>query len=165
MRRALGTRLAVAVWILAVSGCNIFGGGDDGNNSSTPTSPTPGSGTTRVISVSGNLTFGTVSVGNQRTLNFTITNNGNATLTVTSLTVDGGLIDHSSASWTEGQVGPGASQSVNITFAPTTAGTFSGTITVVGNQTSGTNTISISGTGVFGFDGAWAGSYVVDRFY
>jgi hypothetical protein len=37
---------------------------------------------------------------------------------------------------------------VTIQFAPTAAQTYSGTLTVNGDQTSGTNTIAISGTGI-----------------
>ena len=62
-----------------------------GGGKSTPTSPssTTPPAATRIIAVSGNLAFGDVPVGSQRELTYTITNSGNATLTVTGTTVTG----------------------------------------------------------------------------
>jgi hypothetical protein len=85
-----------------------------------------------------------VQVGATATAQLTITNSGNATLTVTGMTGPSGYV----ASWTSGTIAPGSSQYVTVTFAPTAAQTYNGTLTVVANHTSGTNTISISGTGV-----------------
>lgn len=133
---------------------------------STPTTPTPPSAAaTRIVNVSGNLGFGDVVVGNSRSANLTISNSGNAVLNVSGLTVTGGLASHTNASWTQGQIGAGASQSVTINFAPTSPGTFSGTLAVNGDQTGGTNTIAISGTALTDtpFAGTWTGNYVVEQ--
>jgi len=135
------------------------GGGDA---SPTAPSPTP-SATTRIIALSGSLAFGEVAVGSQRDLSFTITNTGTAPLTITGMSVTGGLSAHTTASWTSGSIAPGASQTVTIRFAPTSAGAFSGTLTVNGDQTSGANTIPISGTAQASFTGTWSGRYVVER--
>ena len=134
-------------------------------NSSTPTSPTPStSGPTRVIGLSGSLAFGEVAVGGQRDLTFTIPNTGTQALTVTGMTVTGGLSAHTTATWTNGTIASGASQSVTVRSAPTTAGSYTGTLTVNGDQTSGTNTLPISGTATApSFQGTWAGRYVIDR--
>ena len=51
------------------------------------------------------------------------------------------------SSWTSGTIAPGASQAATIRFAPTEERTYSGTITVNADHTSGTNTMAISGTG------------------
>ncbi|MCC7176946.1 MAG: choice-of-anchor D domain-containing protein [Acidobacteria bacterium] len=135
-----------------------------GGGESSPTAPsaTPPA-TTRIIAITGSLAFGEVAVGNQRDLSITISNSGNATLTVTGMSVTGGLSAHTTASWTSGPIAPGASQSVTIRFAPTSAGSFSGTLTVNADQTSGTNTIAISGTAQASFSGTWSGRYVVER--
>ena len=135
-----------------------------GGGESSPTAPTPTpTATTRIIGVSGSLAFGEVAIGSQRDLSFTITNSGNATLTVTGMTVSGGLSAYTTATWTNGPIGPGASQTVTVRFAPTSSGSFSGTLTVNGDQTSGTNTLAISGSAAAAFGGAWAGRYVVER--
>lgn len=137
-----------------------------GGDSSSPTGPstTTPPATTRVINVSGNLAFGDVPVGSQRELSYTITNSGNATLTVSGTTVSGGLVSHTTASWTNGTIAAGASQTVSVRFQPTTAGSYSGTVSVNGDQTSGSNTIAISGnaTGASA-QGTWSGSYLVER--
>jgi hypothetical protein len=129
--------------------------GDDGP--STPTSSTPA--TTRIIGVSGNLAFGEVPVGSSRDATITLSNTGNAALNVTGLSVSGGLSQFLTSSWTSGQIAAGGSQVITIRFAPTEAGTYSGTLTVNGDQTSGTNTLPISGSSVFSFAGNWRGGH------
>jgi hypothetical protein len=136
------------------------GGGDS------PTSPSPAASTgpTRIIGVSGNLAFGDVPVGSERTATMTISNSGNSALTVTSLGVTGGLADHTAATWTRGTIAPGASQAVTVAFSPTAPGSYSGVVTVNGDQTSGTSTLAISGVGIgTSVAGTWAGNYVVER--
>lgn len=158
-RMRVGSGVLRGLCLVGVLSAAACGGG-----SSSPTSPTP-STPTRVINVSGNLAFGDVPVGSSRDLSFTISNSGSAALTVTSLSVSGGLVSQTAASWTSGQIQAGGSQVVTVRFAPTTAGSYSGTVTVNGDQTSGTNTIAISGNAVSvnTAAGAWGGSYVVER--
>ena len=136
-----------------------------GGGSSSPTSPsTTPPATTRVAGVSGNLAFGDVAVGGQRDLSYTVTNSGNATLNVSGTTISGGLASQTLFSWTNGQIAPGASQSVTVRFSPTSSGSYSGTIAVNGDQTSGSNTVAISGNAIGPtFQGAWAGRYIVER--
>lgn len=148
IRRVCATLLAV----LAVA-CG-------GNSDPLPT-PTPT--TTRVISVSGNLAFGDVNVGSSRDMTMTITNTGNAVLTVSGLSVSGGLAPLLTASFTSGTIAAGASQSVSLRFAPTAAGSLSGTLTVNADQTSGTNTISVSGNGVSSATGTFSGGHTITQ--
>ena len=154
---AIRFRLTLAVALAAfAAGCGGGGGG------STPTSPTPPSTTpTRIANVSGTLAFGDVPVGSSRDLTMTIANPGTATLTVTGLTVSGGLVSITSASWLSGTIAAGGSQVVTIRFSPTASGAFSGTVTVNGDQTSGTNSIAISGNATLSFSGTWAGAHVI----
>lgn len=133
--------------------------------SSTPTGPSSGSNQpTRVISVSGNLAFGDVAVGSERSLSYTISNTGNAALTISGTTISGGLASQTLFSFTNGVIAAGASQTVSVRFQPTAAGVYSGTITVNGDQTSGTNTVAVSGTATAPtFQGNWSGRYIVER--
>jgi len=99
---------------------------------------------TRVIALSGNLAFGDVATGQTSTpQTLTISNTGNSTLTVTSITYPAGF----SGNWS-GTIAAGSSQNVTVTFAPTAAQSYSGVVTVNSDKTSGTDTISISGTGM-----------------
>lgn len=94
------------------------------------------------ISLSGNLSFGNVQVGSSSTKTLTITNTGNATLNVSSINLPSGFTGNYN-----GSIAAGNSQNVTITFSPSSAITYGGTITVNSNASSGSNTISCSGTG------------------
>ena len=137
--------------------------------SKSPTSPstpqTPSATPTKIIGISGSLNFGDVLVGSSRDATFTISNSGNTVLTVTRMTVTGGLASQTTATWTNGQIAPGASQPVTVRFSPTAAGSYSGTVSVTADHTGGSNTIGISGTAISAtpFSGVWIGSYVVER--
>lgn len=139
MPRPLFGSLALA---LLVSGC--------GSDNSTPTAPTPPVSTpTRIISITGDLAFGSVALGDAPTRTYTISNTGNAPLTVTSLSAVGGTGSAGfAASFTGGTIAAGASQTGTLRFTPTLPQFYSHVLTVVGDQTSGNAAINVSGTGV-----------------
>ena len=129
------SRVLAALLTSGLVGCS-------GGGSQAPIAPTtPGS--TRIISLSGTLTFGSVAVGQSSDLTLTITNTGNSTLRVTGVTGLSGF----SSSWTSGTIAAGSSQAATIRFSPTIPQAYSGAITVNGDQTAGTNTIAVTGTG------------------
>jgi hypothetical protein len=97
---------------------------------------------TRVISLSGNLDFGSVSVGSTAQRILTISNAGNSTLNVSSIIYPSGF----SGAWS-GSIAPGSSRNVTVTFSPTVPGSYDGAVTVSSDKTDGTNTISLSGQG------------------
>jgi hypothetical protein len=105
-----------------------------------PTAPTQGAG----ITLSGNMSFGNVTVGNTGTATLTIANSGASQLTITGITYPAGF----TGNFASGTIAAGGSQPVTVTFTPTAAQSYSGNITVAGNQATGTNTIAVSGTGV-----------------
>ncbi|MGB2829103.1 MAG: choice-of-anchor D domain-containing protein [Phycisphaerae bacterium] len=98
---------------------------------------------TRIIRLVGDLAFGNVRVGQTATRMLTICNDGNSTLTVSGITYPSGF----SGAWS-GTIAAGGSRSVTVTFAPTAAQSYSGTVTVNSDKTSGTNTKACSGTGI-----------------
>jgi hypothetical protein len=114
-------------------------------STSSPTTPTATA--TRVIGLSGNLAFGNVPVGSSTTATLTISNSGNAVLTVSAITASGGMSNVLLGDWLSGTIAPGTSQPVTVQFAPSAAQAYSGVITVVSDATSGTNTLNASGTG------------------
>jgi hypothetical protein len=116
-----------------------------GKDASTPTAPTTSA--TRVIRLGGSLNFGSVQVGEVRNDGLLqISNDGNAALTITGLA--GPCATAYTASWTSGSIAPAQVQNVTIRFAPTAAQSCSGALSVNGDQTSGTNTISVIAVGV-----------------
>jgi hypothetical protein len=110
------------------------------NSDDPPTAPTP----TSAITLSGNMSFGNVTVGSTATATLTIGNTGTGALTITSVTYPTGF----TGAFTAGTIPANGSQAVTVTFAPVAAQGYSGNITVTGNQASGSNTIAVSGTGV-----------------
>jgi len=109
------------------------------------------------ISVSGSMAFGYVAINAPATNTLTISNPGNAPLTVSSISYPAGF----SGDWSSGTVPGGGMQTVNVTFAPTTASVYGGTITVTSNAGSGTGTITASGSGVpaFGTTAIYGSTY------
>ena len=71
-------------------------------------------------------------------------NNGNAILTVTSISFSNAVF---TANWNGGQVTNGNPQPVTVTFAPTSPTNYSGSLTVNSDATSGADTIAISAFG------------------
>lgn len=129
--------MRVLTWILIVTSLTIAAC----NKTQTPTAPT-GSGA--VIAISGINSLGNTTVGSSAAATMTISNTGTATLIVSSIGYPAGF----SGNWPGGNIAPGASQVVTVTFTPTSATTYNGTITVNANHSGGVNTVAVSGTGV-----------------
>jgi HYDIN/CFA65/VesB family protein len=131
-----------AMLLALISGC----GGSKGS----PTSPSTSSPTqtpTRVISLFGNMEFANIQLGQSFSATLNIHNTGNAPLTITGLTGSGGITSVTKADWTSGTIPASGSQAVRMTFTPAAPQLYTGTITVNGDQTSGTNSIAFSGMG------------------
>ena len=128
----------------------------------------------RIIGLSGNLDFGSVVTGQTSTAIMTISNEGNAVLTVASIDYPEGF----SGAW-NGIIAIGDSTNLTVTFSPVALITYSGTATINSDKTSGENAIGVSGTGAiwrptaeydesfgvqggqFGFNISWATGQVV----
>lgn len=135
--------------LLSVLAIATFAGACGSSSSTAPSTPVATATPTKIITVSGNLAFGNVNIGQSADRTFTIANSGNATLTFTSLSCAGGTGTAGyTASPTSGTIAPGGTTTVTVHFAPTTAGFLSCVLSVVGDQTSGGAAINISGTGV-----------------
>jgi hypothetical protein len=118
-----------------------------------------------VINVTGSLNYGQVIVGDVRTDGtITISNTGNATLTIMGIT--GPCGSFFTVSWSSGTISAGASQTVSVRFAPTAVQSCTGVVTVTGDQTSGTNTIAVTTTIAAGYSkdltGEWRGTIGFD---
>ncbi|MDX2111053.1 MAG: leucine-rich repeat protein [Verrucomicrobiota bacterium] len=103
-----------------------------------------GTGISRIINLTGTLAFGDVVYNESATLTFTLSNTGTDTLTVSAIHYPAGF----SGDWTNGTIAAGASQTVTVTFSHMAIQSYSGTITVDADQSSGDNTIACSGTGI-----------------
>jgi hypothetical protein len=94
-------------------------------------------------------TFGSVADGQTKSQNFTLTNTGASSLTISQLTVSGAGYSISGLT-TPSTIAAGASVTFSAVFAPTTAGSLPGTITITSNAAGSPSTVALSGTGVAG---------------
>jgi hypothetical protein len=85
------------------------------------------------------LNFGNVNAGSSTTQNLQLSNTGNSSVTVTQLAASGAGISVKGPA-TPVTLAPSQTVALNVTFAPTTAGTTTGSVTVTNN--SGVNAIA-----------------------
>lgn len=98
----------------------------------------------RVITLSGDLSFGEVGVNESAEKTLTISNSGNAPLAIEGISHDLSVFSGDFS----GIIAAGGSQDVTITFAPTLVTEFPGQLAVVSDATSGTFTKAETGRGV-----------------
>jgi len=107
---------------------------------------------TRILGLSGNLAFGEVDTSVEMweiTTPLTISNSGNSTLTVTDVTTGNSVFTSDKTAGRDIEIGAGGTATVMLTFTPAEAISYSSTLTVTSDATSGTNTSTVSGTGSF----------------
>ncbi|WP_158638410.1 choice-of-anchor D domain-containing protein [Panacibacter ginsenosidivorans] len=104
---------------------------------------------TRIISLSGDLSFGDVAIGDTHHSTLTIYNTGNSDLTINGFDIPGSFKKGSYTSL----ITPGASEDVDVSFSPLSQQNYTGVIKVYSDATSGSNEISVSGRGVAGSGG------------
>ena len=120
----------------------------DASNASL-TVPVSGTAVTAGVIAAGtpSLSFGTVTVGNTKTLSETITNSGGSSVSVSQVAVTGTGFSVSGLS-VPFTLAAGASKSFNVVFAPQSAGSPSGSLTVTSDASNPTLTVPVSGTAV-----------------
>jgi hypothetical protein len=96
----------------------------------------------KILNLSGDLAFGPVPIGSSSNRVFTITNTGNAALSVSVITCPEGF----NGGWA-GSIMPASSTNVVVTFSPVAATNYSGYVTVTSDATSGSNALFASGIG------------------
>ncbi len=104
--------------------------------------------TTRQLTVSAtSLAFGNITLKTVSTKTLTLTSSGTSAVTVNSAKVAGTGFALSGPTFPV-TLNPGRSATLQVSFAPTTAGAVTGSVTISSNSTSGaTTTVSLSGTG------------------
>ena len=119
--------------------------------SNAPNSPTmvplSGTGVTAASTISvnpGGLSFASITAGSTATQSLTITNTGNANVSISSVAGSAPFFIVSGAGAVT--LSPNQSSSVTVQFAPTTAGSKSGSATIVSNATGSPSIVALSGT-------------------
>ena len=112
--------------------------------------PVAGTGVSTALQLSTSptsLNFGNLATGSNATQRVTISNNGNSSVSISQISASGAGYSTSGVTLPF-SLAAGQSTSFNVTFAPTSTGSLSGSVTVVSNATNSPATISLSGTGV-----------------
>ena len=103
---------------------------------------------TRLISLSGDISFGSVPVGTTATRTLTITNTGTGPVSVTGLSTESGTGTLGfTQNFTAGVIAAGSTKTVTIAFTPAVGQSYGTFLTVQGNHTNGPSTIIVDGTG------------------
>ncbi|MGA7624443.1 MAG: choice-of-anchor D domain-containing protein [Candidatus Acidiferrales bacterium] len=128
----------LAMSVVGLSSCGYTG-------ASRTTTGTPGAG---VLSASNaSLSFGNVNVGSTGALTAVVTNNGDANVTISSMTSSAAGVSASGLS--SGEVlTPNQSATVTVDFNPPTAGEVTGSVSIASDATNSPTIIAVSGTGV-----------------
>jgi hypothetical protein len=90
--------------------------------------------------------FGSVLVGSSRSLTEVITNTGGSTVTVSQVKIGGAGFSLTGMS-APVSLGAGQSASIDVSFAPTSSGGVSGSLTITSDATNPALSIALSGTG------------------
>jgi hypothetical protein len=119
-------------------------------NNSPLTIPVTGTGAQPGLSITpASFAYGSVVDGQTKSQNFTLTNTGTTSLTISQLSVSGAGYSISGLA-TPSSIAAGASATFSAVFAPTTAGSLPGSITISSNAPGSPATVALSGTGVAG---------------
>src|SRR5579875_1326271 len=93
------------------------------------------------------LNFGNVPVGTSATQSLTLTDTGTAPVSIAGVTVSGTGFSVVGGNFT-GTIGAGQSVAVQLQFAPQSAGSLTGDVTITSNAPGSTVSIGLSGTGL-----------------
>jgi hypothetical protein len=112
------------------------------------TIPLSGTGAQSGLSISPtSFNFGSVVDGLTKSQNFIVTNTGTASLTIAQLSVTGSAYSASGLA-TPATLTPGSTATFSVLFAPTTAGSLAGSVSLSSNAPNSPNSLALSGTGV-----------------
>ncbi len=118
-----------------------------GSVASTAATLTVNAGTYLLSASPTSLSFGSVNTGSLSTLSVTLTNSGNSPVTISSVSVSGaGFNDSGVPGGTV--LNAGQSATLNVSFAPSIAGSVTGSVSVASNATNSPTTVALSGIGV-----------------
>jgi hypothetical protein len=118
------------------------------SDASTPTVTVglSGTGVAPVAALTASLTFAPQVVGTSSTQNATLSNNGDATLNISSILASG---DFSPSSACGSSLAAGSSCVITVRFTPTVSGTRTGSVVVTDSDpAAGSQTVALSGTGL-----------------
>ena len=130
--------------VAALFALSLLAGCGRGNSSSGP----PPTSAQLTISPSATLTFPSTTIGQSSApQTLTLTNSGNATLTLSVGTLAGATADFTATTTCGTSLAASASCTFSITFMPQAAGTLTATITLTDNASNSPQTVTLTGSG------------------
>jgi hypothetical protein len=102
--------------------------------------------TSQLSTTSTTLAFGSQTVNTAQVLPVVVTDSGNATVTISAITISGAGFSYTASS--NQPLGPNGTVTFSVTFDPKANGASSGTLSISSNATNSPFNISLSGTGV-----------------
>lgn len=110
--------------------------------------PSGGNGTQATLATTQtSLSFGNVNTGSATTLTVTLSNTGGGSMSISQLSVSGAGFSVSGFT-TPATLAAGAAATLSVSFAPSSATSYSGTLSITSNASNSILTIPLSGTGV-----------------
>lgn len=143
-KRARRHRLSLALIVALLGASSLVGCGGTTGNASGSTSG-GGSGQPQLSTSPGSISFGNVVMGNTNSQQITLSNTGNAGLTISQATISGSGFSMTSIP-TPLTLAAGQSSMATVTFTPQAPGSVTGSISLVSNAPTSPVTISLSGT-------------------
>lgn len=134
--------LFAALFLACISGCSgvVSGSSPNGNNSNPPPA------TPQLSITPSSVNFSTVVVGQKNTQTVQLSNTGSAALTIQNIQVTGTGFSATLPAFPI-TVAAGASKDITVAFAPPSAATDTGTMTVTSNNPSSPDSVSLQGIG------------------
>jgi Abnormal spindle-like microcephaly-assoc'd, ASPM-SPD-2-Hydin len=112
--------------------------------------PISGTGVASILQLSASpasLSFGSLTTGTSATQSVTISNTGNSSVSISQVSASGAGFSTSGIALPL-SLAAGQSTSFSVSFAPASAGSLAGSVTVVSNATNSPLVVALSGTGV-----------------
>lgn len=112
----------------------------------------PPNASAQIISVTPDLSFGKVEIGNLKLQLLIVSNTGSSTLTISNITLPDGFLfslDGLESNSISGTVEPGAWTNFFLFFSPTNVGNYSNTVTINSDAISGTDEFTVAGQGEY----------------
>ena len=146
-----GQSVSFSIKFSPTAGGSVTGNLAITSNASNPTLAIPLSGTGVAQGTLGSnptsLNFGSVTVGSNQSLSETVTNTGGSSVTISQATISGTGFSLSGIS-TPLTLAAGQSATFSVAFAPQSAASSSGNVTITSTASNPTLTIPVTGTGV-----------------
>jgi hypothetical protein len=149
MALSAGTAATLTIKFSPKSAGAVSGAATVTGNFSSVSVPISGTGVSDTTTVSASATrenFGNVTVGSSATATVNLTNTGNSSVTLSTVSSAGTGVSAGGAA--DVILGPGQATALTVKFAPTKAGAVSGSVTVAGNASNSPITIAVPGDGV-----------------